>query len=57
MGEVQQSYISSFQTLEQEIKLPAGFQAYESEVQLRSSKLRFPVRESFPWKVEAGAVL
>jgi uncharacterized small protein (DUF1192 family) len=46
-----------FQTLEQEIKLPPGFQAYESEVQLRSSKLRFPVRESFPWKVEAGAVL
>ena len=40
-----------FQTLEQAVTLPEGFQAFEAEVQVRSSKLRFPMQQSFPWKV------
>jgi len=44
-----------FQTLEQAITLPEGFQAFEAEVQVRSSKLRFPLRQSFPWKVSTAA--
>lgn len=40
-----------FQTLEQAVKLPEGFEAFEAEVQVRSSKLRFPLQQSFPWKV------
>jgi hypothetical protein len=39
-----------FQTLEQAVTLPEGFQAFEVEVQVRSSKLRFPMQQSFPWK-------
>jgi hypothetical protein len=40
-----------FQTIEQAVTLPDGFQAFEVEVQVHSSKLRSPVRQSFPWKV------
>ena len=40
-----------FQTLEQAVTLPEGFEAFEAEVQVRSSKLRFPMQQSFPWKV------
>jgi hypothetical protein len=40
-----------FQTIEQAVTLPEGFQAFEAEVQVRSSKLRFPMQQSFPWKV------
>jgi hypothetical protein len=39
-----------FQVLEQQVTLPEGFQAFEAEVQVRSSKLRFPMQQSFPWK-------
>ena len=39
-----------FQTIEQSVTLPEGFQAFEAEVQVRSSKLRFPMQQSFPWK-------
>jgi hypothetical protein len=39
-----------FQTIEQAVTLPEGFQAFEAEVQVRSSKLRFPMQQSFPWK-------
>ena len=39
-----------FQTIEQDVTLPEGFQAFEAEVQVRSSKLRFPMQQSFPWK-------
>ena len=39
-----------FQTIEQDVTLPEGFQAFEAEVQLRSGKLRFPMQQSFPWK-------
>ena len=40
-----------FQTLEQSVTLPEGFEAFEAEVQVRSSKLRSPMQQSFPWKV------
>lgn len=42
-----------FQTIEQAVTLPEGFQAFEAEVQVRSGKLRFPMQQSFPWKVDA----
>lgn len=41
-----------FQTLEQVVTLPEGFEAFEVEVQVRSSKLRFPMQQSFPWKAD-----
>jgi hypothetical protein len=44
-----------FQTIEQAVTLPEGFQAFEVEVQVRSSKLRFPMQQSFPWKVGGPA--
>ena len=40
-----------FQTIEQAVVLPAGFQAFETDVEVQSSKLRSPVRQTFPWKV------
>jgi hypothetical protein len=39
-----------FQTIEQAVTLPENFEVYETEVQVRSSKLRFPLQQSFPWK-------
>jgi hypothetical protein len=45
-----------FQTVEQVVTLPEGFEAFEAEVQLRSSKLRSPLQQSFPWKVTGQAV-
>lgn len=39
-----------FQTLEQAVTLPEDFEVYETEVQVRSSKLRFPLQQSFTWK-------
>jgi hypothetical protein len=39
-----------FQTLEQAVTLPEGFEAFEVEVQVRSSKLRAPLQQSYPWK-------
>lgn len=45
-----------FQTLEQSVTLPAGFEPYEADVRLQSNKLRGgPVRQAFPWKVQAAA--
>ena len=46
-----------FQTIEQAVTLPEGFQAFEAEVQVRSSKLRFPMEQSFPWKPAGQAIL
>ena len=46
-----------FQTVEQAVTLPDGFKAFEAEVQLRSSKLRSPVQQSFPWKVTGQTAL
>jgi len=43
-----------FQTVEQAVTLPEGFEAFEAEVQVRSGKLRFPMQQSFPWKTEAA---
>ena len=40
-----------FQTIEQTVVLPAGFEAFETEVEVHSSKLQTPVRQTFPWKV------
>ena len=39
-----------FQTIEQEVTLPEGFEPFEAEVQVRSGKLRSPVEQAFPWK-------
>ena len=41
-----------FQTLEQAVTLPAGFEPYETDVRLQSAKMRGPVQQSFPWQVE-----
>ena len=43
-----------FQTLEQAVTLPEGFEAFEAEVQVRSGKLRFPMQQSFPWKADTA---
>jgi hypothetical protein len=40
-----------FQTVEQTVTLPEGFDPYEVAVQLQSSKLRAPMQQAFPWKV------
>ena len=42
-----------FQTVEQAVTLPEGFEAYEAEVQVRSSKLASPLQQAFPWTVSA----
>jgi hypothetical protein len=39
-----------FQTVEQAVTLPEGFEPYEAEVQVRSSKLRTPLQQTFAWK-------
>jgi hypothetical protein len=46
-----------FQTLEQAVTLPEGFEPYEAEVRLQSSKLRGPVQQSYPWRVARRAAL
>jgi hypothetical protein len=40
-----------FQTVEQAVTLPEGFEPFEAEVQVRSSKLRTPLQQTFAWKV------
>jgi hypothetical protein len=40
-----------FQTIQEAVSLPDGFQPFEAEVILRSRSLRAPLRQSFPWKV------
>lgn len=40
-----------FQTIEQNVTLPADFEPLEVEVEVRSSKLKSPVRQTFPWKL------
>ncbi len=46
-----------FQTIEQAVTLPQGFEVFEAQVQVRSSKLRTPLQQSFPWKVGQPAAL
>ncbi len=44
-----------FQTLEQLVTLPEGFEPHETGVRLQSSKLRGgPIEQSFSWKVAAS---
>ena len=45
-----------FQTIEQAVVLPAGFEPFETEVRVRSSKLRAPVQQTFAWKVAGQPV-
>lgn len=45
-----------FQAIEQTVTLPEGFQAFETAVEVHSSKLRTPVEQVFPWKVAGQAV-
>ncbi|NJD33135.1 MAG: hypothetical protein FIB04_14755 [Gammaproteobacteria bacterium] len=45
-----------FQTLEQSVTLPDGFEAFEAEVQVRSGKLKYPIEQRFPWKVADRAL-
>jgi hypothetical protein len=40
-----------FQTIEQNVTLPADFVPREVEIEVRSSKLKSPVRQTFPWKL------
>ena len=44
-----------FQRIEQSVILPEGFEPYEADVRLQSSKMRGPVQQSFPWKLAAPA--
>jgi len=46
-----------FQAIEQAVTLPEGFEAFEAEVEVRSSKLRFPIRQTFPWKIGPQSAL
>lgn len=41
-----------FQTVEQVVSLPEGFQPFETDVRVHSTKLRAPVQQTFPWKIE-----
>ena len=45
-----------FQTIEQTVVLPEGFEPFETEVRVRSSKLRAPVQQTFAWKVAGQPV-
>ena len=40
-----------FQTIEQNVTLPADFEPLVVDVEIRSGKLKSPVRQSFPWKL------
>lgn len=40
-----------FQTIEQTVVLPEGFEPFEADIRVHSSKLRTPVQQSFAWKV------
>ncbi|HEX6571104.1 MAG TPA: DUF6776 family protein [Steroidobacteraceae bacterium] len=40
-----------FQTIEQAVTLPDGFEPYETDVRLQSTKMRGPVQQAFQWKV------
>jgi hypothetical protein len=46
-----------FQTIEEPVVLPEGFEAFETEVTVTSGKLRFPMQQSFPWKVGSEPAL
>ena len=37
--------------------LPEGFEAFETQVTVTSGKLRFPMQQSFTWKVGGESAL
>ena len=45
-----------FQTIEQTVVLPEGFEPFETDVRVHSSKLRGPVQQTFAWKVAGQPV-
>jgi hypothetical protein len=45
-----------FQTIEQTVVLPEGFEPFETDVRVHSSKLRAPVQQTFAWKVAGQPV-
>jgi hypothetical protein len=45
-----------FQTIEQAVVLPEGFEPFEADVRVNSSKLRAPVQQAFAWKVAGQPV-
>ena len=45
-----------FQTIEQAVILPQGFEPFETDVRVHSSKLRTPVQQTFAWKVAGQPV-
>ena len=45
-----------FQTIEQAVVLPEGFEPFEADVRVHSSKLRAPVQQAFAWKVAGQPV-
>lgn len=46
-----------FQTIEATVTLPEGFEAFETQVTVTSGKLRFPMQQSFTWKVGGESAL
>jgi hypothetical protein len=46
-----------FQTIEQAITLPEGFEVFDVAVKISAGRLRAPFEQSFPWKVGSPAVL
>lgn len=46
-----------FQTVEQAVTLPAGFEPFGALVEVRSGKLRQPLQQAFPWKAGDSAAL
>jgi hypothetical protein len=46
-----------FQSVEQAVVLPEGFEPYTTDVRLQSSKLPRPVQQVFPWEPPATAAL
>jgi hypothetical protein len=46
-----------FQAVEQAVVLPEGFEPYETDVRLQSSKLPRPVQQVFPWRPPTTAAL
>jgi len=45
-----------FQTVDQAVTLPEGFEAFEAEVQVRSGKLKTPLQQRFAWKVAGDSL-
>lgn len=46
-----------FQKFEQDVVLPEGFEPRAVNVEVRSTRLATPVRESYPWQVQAESLV